>query len=121
MPKPKNDSVVSASTAAATPTVASTMSSDEMLGMMWRTTIVGPGTPMYFAAVTYSRSRSDIVRLRTTRAVSIQPSRVSSTISSQMLLPGLTLRSSTAMIMNDGITSSRSITHSEMRSNQPPK
>ena len=77
-PNPKNDSAVSDSTAFATPSVASMISSDEMLGRMCLKMIVIEGTDMYFAAVTYSALRTDSVRDRTTRADSIQPNSASS-------------------------------------------
>ena len=77
---------------------------------------------MNLAAWTYSRSLIDIDRLRTTRADSIQPNAASSSDQQQ---PGVGPFGppvvSTAMSRNDGITSSRSITHSAIRSNQPPK
>ena len=120
IPKPKNDRLVSAMTAAAIASVASMISNDETFGRMCRTMIVGPGTPMYFAAVTYSRSRTDIVRLRTIRADSIQLRAISQKASQSARLL-LMLRMNRAMIRNPGSTSSRSMTHSETRSNQPPK
>ena len=77
---------------------------------------------MNLAAWTYSRSLIDIVRLRTTRADSIQPKAASSTTSSNQEYgpfgPPVVM---TAMSKNDGMTSSRSMTHSAIRSNQPPK
>ncbi len=45
-PKPKYDSPVSEITAALTLIVASTISSDEMFGRMWRKMILCAGTPM---------------------------------------------------------------------------
>ena len=63
--------------------------------------IVGPRTPMYLAAVTYSRSRTDIVRLRTIRADSIQPRNISQN-ASQIARLALMLRMNRAMIRKAG-------------------
>src|SRR5688572_15221969 len=120
MPKPKNDRLVSAMTAAAIASVASMINSDATLGRMWRTMIVGPRTPMYLAAVTYSRSRTDIVKLRAIRADSIQLRNISQN-ASQMARLELMLRMNKAMIRKAGSTSNRSMVQSETRSNHPPK
>jgi hypothetical protein len=52
MPKPRKDKAVSASTVPTTPSVNWMISSEPMLGMMWRMTIRSPGTPMNRAAAT---------------------------------------------------------------------
>jgi hypothetical protein len=78
------------------------------------------GAPMNRAALTNSRSRRVSVIPRRIRAVIIQANIPSSSTNSTQLLP----RSAgeiTAMIRNDGSTSSRSTTHMRPRSTQPPK
>ena len=102
MPKPKNDRLVSAITAAAMPSVASMISSDEMFGRMCRITIFGPGTPMYFAAVTYSRSRTDIVRLRTIAGRQHPAQRPQPEDQPERQVACSMLRMNTAMIKNAG-------------------
>jgi len=73
------------------------------------------------AAATYSRSLTDIDRLRTTRAESCQPNAASMTTSrSHAYCPLGPPWDTMAMRKNDGRTSMRSMTQSHAFSYQPP-
>ena len=120
-PKPKNDSPVSARIAAPTFRVASMISSEEMFGRMCRTMVLGPDSPMNRAAWTYSRSLIDIESCaRPGPTAPSENAASSSTSSSQEYGPFGPPVVSSAISRKDGMTSSRSITHSAIRSNQPP-
>jgi len=117
--KPKNDKPVSVRTATETLTVASMNSNDARFGRMCRKMIRTPDTPMYFAASTYSRSRSDRVWPRTIRAVICQMNMPSNSTNNGRLLWKCGDR--IAMIRNDGMTSSRLTIHIRTPSIHLPK
>src|SRR5699024_3261217 len=68
IPKPTKESVVSASMAVITASTVLMTNTEPILGIMCRHSTTYQGTPMYRAATTYSRSRSDVATARTTRA-----------------------------------------------------
>jgi hypothetical protein len=78
------------------------------------------GTPMYRAARTNSRSRSDRVIPRTIRAEIIHAKAANSTTKTSHVLPRND-GDRIAMIRKEGSTSSRSTTHIRTRSTHPPK
>src|SRR3954454_12369276 len=88
-PNPRNDSVDSATTAAATPNVALTTIGPIVLGRMGRTMIHAFDAPEARAASTNSFSFSDSPWARTMRAMYIQPSAASTAMIVVSWLPNL--------------------------------
>ena len=67
-PRPRKDRVASSAIAAATCTVATTISGGRQLGSIWRNTIRGGESARQRAASTYSLRFSTRAALRTVRA-----------------------------------------------------
>jgi hypothetical protein len=118
-PSPRKLKPASAIMLLPTPIVAVTMTGPSAFGRMWRKRIAPCPTPRARAAWTWSRSLSDSVSPRTTRAIVVQPSAVSTTAT--LSSPG---RSNTAMSPMARISEGNAITTSVIRiraeSRQPP-